>query len=296
MTDRFTSIAEIGWPALRRHPDFRAAVERNAAGIVAQKDRLSPVARWLTNDLGRTAVLSRLLFHTAREGAVTASDLIAATRSRHTSSIGRVLQVLRCAEAAGWIRVGDGEGDWSTRPLIAQPAFMDLWRERALIEIDSASLVAPRIQPALELIESDAGLLGFLGHLARFDGIAPDARGPPNPSIRLFLEHEGGLTTLYDLIGRQDPDRVSLLEAAPFSRRRLATRFNVSRTHVARLFAAAAAAGHLSLATRSRVVFSKAMSDEAERHFALTFHAIATSAMAALEDAKPARRNTAAGL
>ncbi|MGH6993023.1 MAG: hypothetical protein ACRED8_09570, partial [Caulobacteraceae bacterium] len=71
-------------------------------------------------------------------------------------------------------------------------------------------------------------------------------------------------------------------EAAPLSRRALAARHRVSRSHVSDLIAAAAAAGHVRVEAPDRLAFSPQMSEEAERHFALTFFVIAACAEAAI--------------
>ena len=55
-----TSVVEPVWPSLVRHPRFREAAERNAVLILAQKDMQSPILRWVSNDLGRAATLSRV--------------------------------------------------------------------------------------------------------------------------------------------------------------------------------------------------------------------------------------------
>lgn len=273
----------IGWTAIRDHPRFRDAAEAGARRIAAHKDGLRPVLRWLNNDLGRSALLARALMWAARDGGVCISDILASARQRGTASDGRVLQLFRRAEAAGVIVTSGEAKAWIDRPLIFQPEYVEAIRERVVIEIEVASLVAPRIGPMAALVRDDDHFRAFLAHLARYHTVPPQTLGPPNPSIRLFMVGEGGLTMLYDLIGRQDQGRERLLEAAPFSRVNLARRHGVSRRHVGRLFEAAETAGYLSFPARNLVVFSPAMSEEAERHFALTFHAIATSAVAAMD-------------
>jgi hypothetical protein len=225
---------------------------------------------------------------------VTVNGLLSATRRRRTSSDGRVLQIVKRAQAIGWIAVAPGAGDWKARPLIARPAFIETWRARARVEIDAASLVCPTIRPALALVEDDAHFRAFLTRLYNFDAMAHEARGPANPSIRLFLQHHNGLMILYDLLVAQAADRTRFLESAPLSRLALSKHHRVARSHVAALLAAAAEAGHLSLEQRNRVAFSEAMSEEAERHFALTFHAIASCALAAMESARIATTSTMA--
>jgi hypothetical protein len=176
----------------------------------------------------------------------------------------------------------------------------DLWRGRATAEIESASLVVADIRPALELLASDAFLLEFMGRLDRFDGMDAALRGPPNPAFRFFMVHEGGLSMLYDLMLLQPAAAAGgrLLTEAPFSRARLARRFNLSRTHVRRLFTDAAEAGHVALPSPGRIAFAPSMSDEAERHFALTFHIVGAIARSAIDAAARPRAGVeeAAGL
>ncbi|HEV2363290.1 MAG TPA: hypothetical protein VGS12_03735 [Caulobacteraceae bacterium] len=284
-----SSVAQIGWPALRAHPRFREAVELNARLILAHKDRHGPVLFWMTGDMGRSSTLNRALMRYAREGAVSVADVLAWVRQRSTVSDGRALQVLRRAEGAGLMRIEPRSGPWRGRNIIILPLMVDFWRGRAAAEIESASLVLPAIGPCLERLQSDGFYYAFLSSLHRFDGMAPQARGPANPAMRHFMAHEGGLMMLYDLLLRQAPERERLLEAAPFSRTRLASRFHVSRTHVRRVFAEAEAAGWLALEGHNSIVFGPEMSEQAERHFALTFYVMGSCAEAAASalDAAP---------
>ena len=279
------SAGEPEWLALARRPRFREAVERNAALILADKDRLSPALKWLTNDLGRASTLNRIHQLHALEDRVTVGDLLARARMRNTASDNRILQILRRAEAAGLIAIEDRTGSWAARGLTLRPPMFDLFRDRARAEIDSASLVAPAIRPAMASLQDDGFLTRFMAGFDTFDRMAPALRGPPNPGVRLFLMHDAGLVMLYDLLLRQAPRRPRLLDAAPFSRARLAARFGVSRTHVRRVFAEAAEAGVVSLPSQNRIAFAPGLSEEAERHFAFTFHVIAAAALGAMEAA-----------
>jgi hypothetical protein len=144
------STAALPWMAFRHYPAFRAAAQRNAERILALKDRLGPMERWLTADMGRVAILNRTLMGAARDGSVTVNHLLAVTRRRRTSSDGRVLQIVKRAQAVGWIALAPGSGDWKARPLIAQPAFIEAWRARALVEIDAAGLVWPESMTAFD--------------------------------------------------------------------------------------------------------------------------------------------------
>lgn len=279
-----TPTVKAGWFGLLNHPNFRAAVERNAGGVLNEFDRRGAAGRWLTRDRGRGSTLARTLIIFARAGEASVADVLARTRARRTVSDGRVLRLFAAAAEAGLMEITPPTGPWRTRRLIFRPAFLELFRRRAAVEIEAAALVAPEVRPAVPLIAGEGMMFWrFMSALGRYDGLAPEQRGPPNPGMLLFLEHDNGLMMLYDLMLRQPPGRARLLEAAPFSRARLARRFEVSRAHVARLFAEAQAKGHLSLAEAGRVVFSPAFNEEAERHFAATFHVMRLAAVEAMK-------------
>ena len=277
-------LAEIGWGALRRHPRFRAAAERNAAAILALHDELPPLVRWLSNDVGRNAMLARALGLQAQGGAASVAELLASARARRTASQGRVLQLFEIAQAAGQIASSPAEAPWPQRRVTFAPAFVGHFRDRVAAEVDAASLVLPAARAALPRLADGAWFAAFLRRLHHYHVVPPAAHGPANPAIRHFLVREGGLKMLYDLFGRQRPDRARLLEGAPLSRARLAARLGVSRAHVRRTFAEAAEAGYLAISPGGYVSFSAAMSEEAERHFAMTFYAIGTCAAAAMAD------------
>jgi hypothetical protein len=278
-----TPIVPAGWYGLLHHPKFRAAVERNASGVLDQFDHRSPVTKWLTKDLGRSSTLMRCLIILAQRGEASVADVLARVRAGHPASESRVLRLFAAAAEAGLVAIEPEDGPWRARRIAFRPAFLQLFRERAILEVEAAAIVAPEVRPAAALMQGDAVFWRFVAALGRFDRMPPEQRGPPNPGVRLFLVHDAGLMMLYDLLLAQDPHRKRLLEAAAFSRSRLARRFDVSRMHVARLFDEAASQGHLSYVGRDRVAFSETMNADAERHFAVTFQTMRLAALDALQ-------------
>jgi hypothetical protein len=278
-----TPIVPAGWYGLLHHPKFRAAVEHNASGVLEQFDRRSPTTKWLTKDLGRSSTLLRALIILAQRGEASVADVLAKVRPSHTASESRILRLFAAAAEAGLVAVEPADGPWRARRIAFRPAFLQLFRERAILEVEAAAIVAPEVRPAASLMERDAVFWNFVASLGRFDRMPPEQRGPPSPCVRLFLVHDAGLMMLYDLLLAQDPARRRLLEEAPLSRSRLARRFDVSRTHVGRLFDEAEARGHLSYVTRDRVAFSEAMNEDAERHFAVTFQTMRLAALDAMK-------------
>ena len=258
-------------------------MEHNASGVLEQFDRRSPTAKWLTKDLGRTSTLLRALFILAQRGEASVADVLAWVRAGHTASEGRVLRLFAAAAQAGLVAIEPQDGPWRDRRIAFRPAFLQLFRERAILEVEAAGIVAPEMRPAIALIERDAVFWSFIAALGRSDRIPPEQRGPPSPGVRFFLTHDAGLMMLYDLLLSQDPRRERLLEEAPFSRSRLARRFDVSRVHVARLFDEAASQGLITFVAGDRLAFSTTMNEDVERHFAVTFQTMRLAAFVAMQ-------------
>ncbi|HEV2363288.1 MAG TPA: hypothetical protein VGS12_03725 [Caulobacteraceae bacterium] len=164
-----------------------------------------------------------------------------------------------------------------------------VWRERAAAEVAAASLVIQQARPALKLLVTTTSSSASFG-VAQVRSHGARGPGRATPAIRFFLTREGGLSILHDLLLRQPSDRPRPLTEAPFSRAALARRFRISRTHVRQVFGDAEAAGWVALPQPNRIVFSPEMSEQAERHFALTFFAIASAAQAAMEAMKSTAR------
>jgi hypothetical protein len=280
-----TLFRQLDAAAIRAHPDFRRAAELHSRLAL---DELSsrPGVRWLFKDIGRAAVLSRAMMAQAAIGHVTVADVLELTTQRNTSSLGRVVQVIKRAESAGMVTVAEGAGPWRRRHLLLRPELVEVYRGRAANELAAAAIVAPEVAPALEILREDRYLQAFLANLQGFDGMGPDLRGPPTPSIRAFLQHDSGLAMLRALLLQQPEGRARLLERAPFSGRALAKRALVSRSHVRRVFGEAAAAGRLAFVGRRMVAFSPQLSDEFEWFFAVTFQVIRATALAAMQATK----------
>jgi hypothetical protein len=267
--------------SIRQHTEFRAAADLHSELAMRQLSA-KPGVRWLFKDMGRAAVLTRALMCDAEFGCVTLADLLRITGRQNTSSVGRVLQVIKRAEKLELLAVADSQGPRMRRRLVLRPALVEFFRLKATSEVRAAAVVAPEIRPCIDALADDLLFQRFLVHLRRFDGMEPDLRGPPTPAIRHFLQHEAGMTMLRSLQLSQDRSRERLLDAARFSRAGLAKSAMVGRTHVSRMFERAEAAGWLSLDAPRRITFSPAFCEEFEWFFAVTFQVIRASALAAM--------------
>ena len=267
--------------ALRAHPQFLRAGDAVAEANVASLSQMDDEARWLTADLGRASLCGALLMLDAFPAGATAQALFASATMNNVCSRGRVVSFLHYAQSKGRIAIAAGSAPWTQRRLEVSEAFQAPFRRMAQDRMRGMSRVAPELAEAADRFDDPELYRRFLAALAMMISARPDLFAGPQGAMSLFMERHGGMDILRDLTRSQPAERRRLLEAAPLSRSGLARRANVSRTQVMRLLADAEAA-RLLTATRDRVVFSQALSDEAEQHLAFTLQTARLAAATAL--------------
>ncbi len=261
-------ITAEGLAALREHPEFRPAAESAAAHSVAHFQGLDAALQWVTKDIGRALIcFTALTLHLM--GRLTVQALTAACVDGGISSAGRVRQVVRRCQDIGEMTVEDGGGLWTRRPMRVGDGLIQALRERAMIDLRAMLRLAPELSAAAELVQSDDGFVAYALGVVTVTGRRPDifATGR-NPMIGYFLDREGGMLMLFDLIGAQAPGRERLLETAPVSRFSLSRRYGVSRAHINKLLAESP---EITFVARDRIAFSEALSDALERHYGEMF-------------------------
>jgi hypothetical protein len=260
-------LTEETFAAVRAAPGFRRACEMASGEAVRLFVELDPAYQWITKDLGRAGIVATAAFlHCA--GELTVQNLTGACVAHGVSSPGRVNQVVRRCQEIGQFIVEDGPGVWTRRRARLGDGLLGLLYNRALADMKASVSLTPELRGAVEILETEAGAISALMYLARVSGERRDlfAFGAKRP-MNFFLDREAGMSILFDLLASQRPDRTRLLEEAPLSRYALARRYGVSRAHINKLFAES---GHTE-AIGDRVVFSEALSDALEAHFALIF-------------------------
>ncbi len=255
---------------LQARPSFRDACELAAARRVAQFATLSPGCQWLLKDIGRTSICLLALILDASEHGLSARRLIRLAREIEMTSAGRVTLVLRRAEALGELTVAPGLALWTKRRLTPGRSLVDALRERARLEFEAAALLEPRAAAMASALEDDGAFKALLRALPRVL-IARPRLMAPDPAADFFLQRDAGMLMLFDLMGRQLPDRERLLELAPLSRSALSRKFGVSRAHINKLFADAAGDGLVRFAGPDELEFSPELSAAVADHLADNF-------------------------
>lgn len=253
--------------SIRKHPRFRDAVEQYARSRVEQFRRLDAALRWATTDLGRST-LSRatVVLHRRPEG-LTANALLESARTLGLCSRGRVLAYLDGAQLRGLLSISAGDGYWTDRPVQVSPALCGQVEDTARNLLAAVDLLEPE---APETANGEQRLQGLLAAMAALPTTDPAVLSVLPVGIRQFMEHDGALRILDELIVRQRSERARLLEAVRFSQLSLARASGVSRAQVKRLLASAQPEGFVMVGD-GELDFAPAFSDAAELRFALIF-------------------------
>ncbi len=257
--------------AARRHPNFRAAVEFHCAGRVRAQAGMDALTLWMTRDIGRYSLASAMVILDGQPGGVTAAALFQAAQASGASSRGRVSQLIEQMQGQGGLTIPPGSGHWTRRRLIVHPKVIDPLTDHVQTWIRSASMVFPELQASFTHFDDRAWLVRYMAIGGLLAAQAQYLIAPSDRPMSLFIGRDGGMAIFCDLFCRQAPDRLRLLEEAPLSRKGLAARTGVSRTQIQRLLSDGEGQG-LFTCSRDVVHFTEKMSEDAERHFALTLH------------------------
>jgi hypothetical protein len=275
--------------ALASRPLFRAACERSAAEGVAHYLALSEPHRWICKDLGRFGVaITALILHFTPDG-LTAHGLTTQCRALGIASSGRVARALRILQDHGELTLEPGHETWTRRRLVPSRGFLDMMRERAVIEARSAAMIAPECAALVDSLNADRGFGAFVLVCALIVGTRPDLLAAPNASAQIFLQREAGMLIMLDLVRHQPANRTHLLETATISRKALAQRFDVSRAHINKILADAAHAGLLRQFSTDTIVFAPTGSAAISRVYAAVYRMM----VAAVEVMAPVVREDA---
>jgi hypothetical protein len=258
---------------LREHPKFREAAEAAARRALAHFEAAEAPERWLTRDLGRSAIYGAAVLLDGFAGGASVAALTAATARRHIASRGRVIAWVQYARAAGRLTIPAGPEQWTRRRLTLSPTFFASARERLLDTLEQAALVdsdgeAIRASVA-QLRGSDEAVRRSLAAMAFHLASRPEVFGNSTSPMHLFLGRDHGLRVLQHLLVGQPAHRPRLLDRARLSRADLARRYDVSRAHLNTLLGDAQVQGLLRLEGRGTVVFHPRLSDDYEDYVAL---------------------------
>ncbi|HEX3363542.1 hypothetical protein [Phenylobacterium sp.] len=267
--DEADALSDAAVARLRQHPRFREAVQVLAAASLAGYEAQDPATRWLTRDLGRSALYLAALIWDATPMGLSVAALAAGAAATGAASRGRVLAFVQYAHQAGHIIVPAGPEPWGRRRLTLTPAFMAPLHHLIRGGLQAVALIDPRVAADLPELSQQASLARIIRSGAKLILDRPLLlQNPGGPFREIFVGRDGGMRVLQRLMITQPEDRARLLDVAEVSRSELSRRYGVSRTHINRMLADAQGAGALTPLSPDRVAFSPAFSDEVEAYFA----------------------------
>ena len=245
-----------------------------AGAALSHYARQDAATRWLTKDLGRFSLYLAALILSAEPEGLTVATLVAAAKANGTCSRGRVLAFVDYALGAGFLGLPVGDTAWTQRRLVVHEQFRHYLVERMRSDLSALAVVAPRTALAADRISErpvfDAGLR-FMGLVARARG---DLFNDPEVLVGFFLKREGAFRILQYLLLQQAPGRARLLEEAGVERSKVSRAAGVSRPHLNQVLDDAARAGLINWLTARRIRFAPELSEDLERHYALTLQAV----------------------
>lgn len=268
-------FGEAALDETRAHPRFREAVEQFARARASHFRRLDSALRWATTDLGRSMLARAAVVLDRRSAGLTAKALLDTARTLGLCSRGRALAFLEGAQKRSLLTIPFGEGHWMDRPIQPSARLVGLVEDAARNLLAAARLLTPRLTGSAH--SDDLALERLLAAMAALPTHHPAVLASLPAPIRQFMEHDGALRMLDELISRQPARRTRLLEATSISRLALARAAGVSRAQAARLLEGATAEG-LIFQRGGELDFSPAFSDGVELRFALIFRVAQLSA------------------
>ena len=257
-------FSEDALRAIVRDPRFRDVAEALAAEASTNFQGLDAASRWLLKDLGRTAIYVGAFALYAFLGTLTQSGLIAALTASGVASRSRVISFVDRAIATGRLGMSPGPLPWTQRPLTPRPVFVEVLRDLLAGGLRAIGPIDPTVALAARSLSNDRTVAAAYVTLGRTSGAMRSLGAPPLPRIEFFMQRDGGLKVLQELLLDQDPGRARLLEDTRLSKTDIARRSGVSRIHLNTLLEDAEAAGLLTRVGRSRIVFDRALSDSYE--------------------------------
>lgn len=265
-------------------PHLRDAITHSAARNLEFRSALDGRFRWLMRSALRSDLMVTAFFRTGPTGEIPAAEIFTYLAGRGWPALATARRVFEQAQSAGLLDIVRPSAGWRGASLRPTSALTEALRKRAAVDIEAAAMVAPDMAGCAARLADDRYFARFLAGLMSLQLAQRNARPGPPPAIRQFFDREAGLPSLYDLFLSQPAPRARSLEAAPFSRLRLAQRFEVSRAHIISIYRRAERDGLVSFPSPDRIVFSPELSRQWDLHFAGTYAYIRYCALRARND------------
>lgn len=261
---------------------FRSAARGMAERFLDHDLALDEPTRWIVRDLGRFVLYCIAIMLDAGAGASVAEIQQAATAA-NICSPGRVTAFVEYCAAKGLLDIPPGHLSWTQRPLRLREQFWSYAEERFLRAMEAVALLGtepPLTVPADRIKDALRAATALNGLITATNPRLSQGRSRPMGAV---IDHEAGASILYDWLLQQPADQPRLIERVLLNKSALARRHGVSRTHVAKLVASLEQAGLARLDPGDILVFSRALSEDLERHFAQGLQLTRASRLAVLE-------------
>lgn len=238
------------------HPQFDPAMRAFCRGLASFHSvgftRLTGVVDTITFAV---ALLVLYLDMIAPESA-NASRLVAMCGEGGLAGATAVRNAISALRRGGMIVVDDRVEVGQAHPVRPTPALVDTMKDNLATRLSAMEPVVPWPKPAGEWARTDGVLEGFVrGNIEAYRN-SRFLLFQQFPEIRGFMDRHCGYPVLLDVLGRAETSAQGMSTVVPLSE--VAERFDVSRTHVRKLFGAAAANGWLDFEPKGRLTIDAA--------------------------------------
>jgi hypothetical protein len=273
--------AEEGLARVLDHPRFALAARGLAGGMLALAGRDRALDS-IFKDTGRYIAAMCAFYLHETEGLTLAGLKALCARTGYLSA-GRARALLQFLEHLGFVAAGPA----ATYRLT--DVFLASWAAQHRAALAAATALEPAIG-AMLAAEEPAFLRAF-GRVHAHGLLSTVDRAAPAPELlRAFMHAHAGTQVVWTLIEEAQDGAFPPLRVGPISHSALARRFGVSRVHIRRMFAQAAAERLVRLEPDRRIVFEHRAREQIRVLYAAQLLWILMSAaQARVEPERPSR-------
>ena len=291
-----TEITPEDLARVRAHPRFPDAIRHICQSVIDHYNG-NRVLNALVNDRGRMrmAFLALYLHYTRRLGdpnsGLTVNRLKALCVEQKFCSGGRAEAMIALMRMFGYLREATNDQDRRLKLLIPTDKLIRTHVERWLWHLEAVAMVLDEGRLGLEALKRPEFMPALLRQLVERH-LAGLRILDAAPGLEMFTDRNGGWMILFSLItGGDARDTVPPSGPVSVSISGLARRFGVSRVHVRKLLADAAAEGFIvrSGGHGEEIVMQPRVREGILEVFSLLLVTFAQAAMAAVEEVGEAR-------
>jgi hypothetical protein len=262
-------------------PNFAEAC-RASHRLSVERTGRNPVLTRVTKDTSRL-FYGYLVLYLDAQGAITLKAIQDLSREVGLASHGRAQAILFHLRAIGYLRRDPDHADRRSPHYLPSPEMKDALRNIFFDDLCALSLIEPEARRAADRLSEPEFFRAFM--LRYGQGLVEALKFRPDRAIAHFANRDAGLVLLSDVIlSAAEEDSYPPRGALKMSIRELARKYDVSRTHILRLFRDAETRGLLTRnAKKQTVTFSETLARDIVEFDIISFLAMATCAQHAFE-------------